>query len=787
MPCFLRAAPWAAAGLCLHTAAPAQTPASLAEDAVESLGVFTITAPGPVSLPVNIPATVESATREQIERSVNVTDSSDALKHFPSLLVRKRYIGDYNHAILSSRASGTGNSARSAVYVDGLLLSNFLGNGISGLSFPPRWSMVSPEEIERVDVLYGPFSAAYSGNSVGAVVEYSTRMPERFEAHGMVGLSSQPFSLYGTQATYRSWQASASVGNRVGDWSWRLHAQHTDSQSQPLTFATRAQSAGTATSAPDTVQGAIASRSPTGAPIWLLASGTQMNTQQEQLKLRVAHDLTPALRASYTLGVWQLDAQGRSSSYLSTPGGAPFTGGAFVLGGRSFSGTGTSAPLGGGDLPSTQEAQLHVLQGLSLKSRTRGAFDWEATVSRYAYVQDERRQNGASNTPPAALSGGPGTVSSGEGSGWTTLALKGIWRPEGVQGRHVWEAGVQQDRYVLRFVGQNTGDWLRGAPTSLASEVGGTSTLQSLWLQDTWTLAPGWKAVIGGRQEHWQTEDGRTRILAGSTPVDARWAGRDESYFSPKAALSWQWRADTVLKAAVGRAVRMPTLGELYGATSTTNSRFINDPGLRPEKSWTGELSAERDWGRSQLRLTLFAERTRDGLFTQSTTDPQVSGLVTRVQNVGRIDTVGQELAWSSEGVGSPALDLQGSLTHAESVIEENAGFVDRPGDTLGKRQPNVPRWRASLQATWRFEPRWSAVLALRHSGTQYRTLNNSDVNGDAYTGVSRFTVLDLRLRHILSPTTQLFFGVDNLNNQRYWNFHPYPQRSYFLQARMGF
>ena len=37
----------------------------------------------------------------------------------PSLLVRKRYIGDYNHAILSSRASGTGNSARSAVYADG--------------------------------------------------------------------------------------------------------------------------------------------------------------------------------------------------------------------------------------------------------------------------------------------------------------------------------------------------------------------------------------------------------------------------------------------------------------------------------------------------------------------------------------------------------------------------------------------------------------------------------------------------------------------------------------------
>ncbi|WP_305807106.1 TonB-dependent receptor plug domain-containing protein, partial [Stenotrophomonas sp. YIM B06876] len=121
--------------------------------------------------------------------------------------MRKRYVGDYNHAILSSRASGTGNSARSSVYADGILLSNYLGNGVGGLSFPPRWGLVTPEEIERVDVMYGPFSAAYPGNSVGAVVDYVTRMPTQFEAHGKLGYVSQPFELYGTSTTYRTWQA----------------------------------------------------------------------------------------------------------------------------------------------------------------------------------------------------------------------------------------------------------------------------------------------------------------------------------------------------------------------------------------------------------------------------------------------------------------------------------------------------------------------------------------------------------------------------------------------------
>jgi iron complex outermembrane receptor protein len=28
-------------------------------------------------------------------------------------------------------------------------------------------------------------------------------------------------------------------------------------------------------------------------------------------------------------------------------------------------------------------------------------------------------------------------------------------------------------------------------------------------------------------------------------------------------------------------------------------------------------------------------------------------------------------------------------------------------------------------------------------------------------------------------------FGIDNLNNDRYWNFHPYPQRSYVTELKI--
>ena len=29
-------------------------------------------------------------------------------------------------------------------------------------------------------------------------------------------------------------------------------------------------------------------------------------------------------------------------------------------------------------------------------------------------------------------------------------------------------------------------------------------------------------------------------------------------------------------------------------------------------------------------------------------------------------------------------------------------------------------------------------------------------------------------------------FGIDNLTNKKYWNFHPYPQRSYMAELKVS-
>ncbi len=748
-----------AIALILPSAAVAQT-AEIQPSAVTTLERVAVVGNRPASMPLEIPTTLLSITGREIEQTINATDAEDALKYFPSLLVRKRYIGDHDHAVLATRASGTGNSARSLVYADGVLLSNLLGNGAS---FTPRWALVTPEEIERVDVLYGPFSAAYAGNSAGAIVDFVTRMPKAFEAHVKLSGFTQGYRLYGTDSRYSGGQGSASLGSRSGDWSWWLNVNRLDSQAQPLGFATKLVSAGTPGGAGTAVTGAVTGNNPRNQPWVLLGSTGQTHTVQDHAKLKLAYDIEPTLRVSYTLGYWRNDADRRSETFLRDAAGNPVYSGVVNVDGRSY----TLSPA---DLAPSQADLAHHTHGLSVKSNTRATWDWEFAASRYDYSLDQVRS--PTVALPAALNGGAGRITDMHGTGWNTLAAKAIWRPAGVEGEHIVEAGVQRDAFQLRSQVSTTADWLGGSadPALVPATFSGNTTLQSAWAQDAWRFAPDWKAVLGGRLERWQAFNGAINGVG--------LGERSESHVSPKAAVSYQMNSDLTLKASLGRAVRMPTVSELYQGSVAANVVVNNDPNLKPEKSWTSELSAERDIGVGSLRVTAFAERTVDALYSQ--TNVSVTPNVTNIQNIDAIRTLGTEVALQTSDLGVKGLDLNASLTYADSTIVRN----DKNPASVGKRQPRVPLWRATALLSYALDEQWSGSFGARYSGRQYGQLDNSDSNDFAYTGFSRYFVTDVRLRYRANKQWVLSAGVDNLGNAGYWAFHPYPQRTFSLEAR---
>ncbi|MBN9115204.1 MAG: TonB-dependent receptor plug domain-containing protein, partial [Pandoraea sp.] len=266
----------------------------------------------------NLPSSSATVTADQLQYQ-NVETTEDALRYVPGMAVRRRFIGDLNSTI-AVRGTSNSQTARGLVYADGLLLSNFLGNT---WTFAPRWSMVFSEEIDQVDVIYGPFSALYPGNSIGATVLVSTRMPDKFVTDAKIQGFTQHFNLFGVNRSFNGSNVSASVGDKFGNLSLLVGVDHMENTGQPLQFYTATQSTTPATASAKVVSGAYSYRDQNGVPGVVMGGngeGIERGTQ-DQLKLKATYDFTPTLQGGFSFGYWHQNYNSQTSTFLRDANG----------------------------------------------------------------------------------------------------------------------------------------------------------------------------------------------------------------------------------------------------------------------------------------------------------------------------------------------------------------------------------------------------------------------------------------------------------------------------------
>ncbi|HEY0197156.1 MAG TPA: TonB-dependent receptor [Rhodanobacter sp.] len=686
----------------------------------------------------------------------NVTESADALKYAPNIMVRKRYIGDPN-AVISGRNAGTLQSARSLVYADGLLLSNLMTNGYDGA---PRWGMVAPEEIGAVDILYGPYSALYPGNSLGTTVLIHTTLPQRLTASVSSQFFSQDFhDAYGAGGHYDGRQIAATLGDRQGRWSWLLEVNRLDNDGQPLQYATAKACGDPALAVP--VTGATLDRNPNGTPRLVYGANSIEHTEQTQAKFKLGVDITDKVSALFSLGWWHDNAIDRTRSLIRDAGGNPVSGGTISAAGQTW-----TLPASG--LAPSSGVDTHMLYGAELNGRFDNGWRWTTVVSHYDFLRSQAAT--ANLAEPGEPVGGPGTIADKGGSGWDTFDL----RSSGPLGdRHMLYAGIHGDRYVLDTRVRNASDWLGDADGPQVSAFAGRTQTRAAYLQDVWSLAPAWALTVGGRLEQWRAYGG----LLANASSSLRYGDRQRTDFSPKAALSWDFSDDWQLRLAHGKAVRYPTVVELFQGTISANAIVNNNPDLRPEIDESTDLTLDRHLADGHWRVSLFQDRIADSLYSQ--TDITVTPTVTNVQNIDRMRVRGIEGELGLTDVWTSGLDLQASIafTDAKTLEDRQYPLAD------GKWFPRIPKMRASLFADYRFAPQWDASLGVRHSGRQYANLDDSDFV-DSYGAVTAFTVADAKLRWHFAQGWTASLGVDNLTNEQYWVYHPYAGRTWFGELR---
>jgi outer membrane cobalamin receptor len=203
--------------------------------------------------------------------------------------------------------------------------------------------------------------------------------------------------------------------------------------------------------------------------------------------------------------------------------------------------------------------------------------------------------------------------------------------------------------------------------------------------------------------------------------------------------------AGTVLELAYGEAFREPNVFE----------RQLGGAGIRPSLLSSWELSWHQELG-PHLRheAVAFRSRTRDVIVTDEVAEGGIS-------NKGELAAHGVE-----ELVRFEAGPLQGLLSYTYTVAD-----LEEPGRSR-RRQPDLPRHKGALAASWRLAPRLTAGAVLRVRGgapTEYH---------GALLDVGRATTLDLNLRlaRLAWPGAEaaLQLRVDNALDAR--NYDPEPR-----------
>ena len=315
---------------------------------------------------------------------------------------------------------------------------------------------------------------------------------------------------------------------------------------------------------------------------------------------------------------------------------------------------------------------------------------------------------------------------------------------------------------------ETDGDTGTGRPDS-----GGKASTSALFMQYGYALGDQWDLSLGVRYEDWQAQEGF--IGAAQTPE------RSETGLSPKLSLAWEPNDTYQMRYSVAKALRFPVIEELYvNDNQGAGAAVISDPSLKPEEGIFHNLSFVQtidtdSANKGTVRLNVFYEVIDDVIFNQQATNGTSTFLP-----VAQVTTRGAELIWEQREIFASPLDVRFNLTHTDAEITDN---VFNPSFE-GKQFPRSPEWRSNLMLSYKLSEQWNMGASVRYASDSFGELDNSDTADNIFGAQDSFLFVGSKLNWQVSKSLKLSAGIDNLFNEEAYVFHPWPGRTYHVQAK---
>ncbi|MEM6640274.1 MAG: TonB-dependent receptor, partial [Pseudomonadota bacterium] len=687
---------------------------------------------------------------EQTLNLVNVATIEDALSFAPNLIIRRRFIGDPN-GVVGLRGSNMFQGSRTSVYVDGMPIHYHLQTRFSG---SPRWSLVSPGEAERVEVLYGPFSAEYSGNAMGGVINVYTKKPEarRFRIEG--ALFGQQYDVLQTDESFNGGNLFMSYEDRFDNLGLFMSYNRLDNDSQPQTqFRTTDLTAFDR----DLISGETLSIDERDRDALYYGDSGPERAVTDLFKVKLDYDLGAInLRSSIAYEQRERD-QSSANNFLTDTNGDAFW-------------------FGGSNFQNRLQKRDSLLIGLGLSGQINDDWVFDTHYSNFNILKDEEIRTARSPDDPdfaAQNAAFRGRFTEFDNTGWQILNIKaGTERLFGNEDMRL-SVGAHYDRYELQINAFNYNS-ITGEFGSSRGSSGGRTNTAALFAQYGYRIAPDWDLSIGLRHEDWEADE----TFSGNAAPNA---ARSESGLSPKLSVAYFMDDATTFRYSVARALRFAIVEELFRNESAVGnnagSQFVGDPSLRPEDGLHQNLSLERRLDNGTLQVNLFYDVVDDAIFNSSTTvinaDNSQSSLTTALP-VSEVTTQGVELVLQQYGLFGTGLDVQFNVSYTDASITEN---VFDPS-IVGNEFPRIPRWRANLLLSYPLRETVTLSGGIRFASNSFGRLDNADIGSDIFGAQDGFTFVNTKVGWTPRPAMRFSFGIDNLFDEEAYVFHPWPGRT---------
>lgn len=311
----------------------------------------------------------------------------------------------------------------------------------------------------------------------------------------------------------------------------------------------------------------------------------------------------------------------------------------------------------------------------------------------------------------------------------------------GVDMRRIW--GENREK-IYGTTAATAGRFLRRRDTEA------TQSASGLFGEVEIKPVPAWQISVSARGDYWMSFDA-TRVEGGSPPIV--FEEQEHLTVSPKIATKVQLAEPLAVRGALYRAIRFPTINELYRGFFSGNISFEGNPALGPEELWGGEVGIDltTPGKRLTVRLTPFYNVTRD-LIT----------FVTKTRTLRQRENAAEAL---SQGVElETRLEILRELTLTVNYVFTDSRFLDFRRDRAldGKRLPGVPEHQATASLRFSHPAIGEAMIRARYLSNQFADDRNQDE-------LDRHFVLDLSASRQIVKGVELFAIVENITDESYF------------------